>query len=370
MSFAATAKRLTALFEKGTGSGIDEGEFDELARVVFLHQFETNPAYRRFCEARGARPETIENWIQIPPVPATAFKHLDLVSGDPAEVEATFQTSGTTRGNGTRGRHAVLSMDLYRAASLPGIKRFLLPDHDHLPIVSLIPPSDIQPESSLAAMMDFAIDAWGDEGSGAWAHPAGGVDTQGVQKVLEKFASIGRPILLAGTAFAFMRFLDQSAESGWSIELPAGTRLMETGGFKGRTREVSRVELYELIDTRLGVSADRIVNEYGMTELLSQFWEPTLENPGTALEDRYYVAPPWLRTRVLDPFDLTEVGAGEVGILMHFDLANLGSVSAVLTEDRGRAVPGGIQLLGRDPGAEPRGCSMTMEDVLRANDAR
>lgn len=340
MSFLRMAERLTELFAEGASATVDDARFNELACGVFCHQFETNAAYRRFCEARNATPERIENWTEIPPVPATAFKHLDLISGDPTQVEVEFQTSGTTRGSEAKGRHPVLSLELYRAASLPGIKSYLLPDFDHLPIVSLIPAREVQPESSLATMMDFAITAYGDEGSGAWAHPAAGVDTEGVHEVLEELTSIARPLLLAGTAFALVHFLDRSAARGWSIELPAGTRIMETGGFKGRSREVSRAELYQLIQERLGVGPEKIVNEYGMTELLSQFWEPTLQAPFASMADRFHVSPPWLRTRVLDPEDLGEVAPGEAGILMHFDLANLGSVSAVLTEDRGRAVPG------------------------------
>lgn len=370
MSFEGIAERLTDVFGRGTLAPIADDEFDELAGVVFRHQFETNVAYRTFCESRGVTPSGLGSWTEIPPVPATAFKHVDLLSGDPARVEATFLTSGTTSGSEMRGRHSVQSLDLYRAASLPGIQRFLLADLEHLPIVSLIPSMDIQPESSLATMMEFAIEAFGDEGSGAWAHPDAGVDTEGVQKSLEELTASGRPILLAGTAFALLHFLDRSATDGWSIELPTGTRLMETGGFKGRSREISREALYDLIESRLGIGRDRIVNEYGMTELLSQFWEPTLEKPGLAMADRHHVAPPWLRTRVVDPGDLSPVADGDIGILMHFDLANLGSVAAVLTEDRGRTVKDGIQLLGRQVGSEPRGCSMTMEDFLRASETR
>jgi hypothetical protein len=154
---------------------------------------------------------------------------------------------------------------------------------------------------------------------------------------------------------------------GARVRLPDGSRLMETGGFKGRSREVSRDDLYRALTDRLGVPPERIVNEYGMTELLSQFWEPVLRE-GTDRRRRH-VGPPWVRTRVLDPVTLEDVAAGEPGLLCHLDLANVGSVAAVLTEDLGVAVEDGFRLLGRAPGAEPRGCSLALEELLATSGA-
>ena len=148
---------------------------------------------------------------------------------------------------------------------------------------------------------------------------------------------------------------------------------METGGYKGRTRVVAREELYAGLQETLGVPLDHIVNEYGMTEMLSQFYEPVLVGGaggfgGSAamrdLGQRYHRGPPWVRTLVLDPLSLEPMPVGAVGILAHFDLANLGSVAAVLTEDLGQATAGGFHLMGRSLGAEPRGCSLAMEEFL------
>ena len=121
------------------------------------------------------------------------------------------------------------------------------------------------------------------------------------------------------------------------------------------------------MEARLGIPSSCVVNEYGMTELLSQFYEPVLSSPpAPALAERYHVAPPWVRTRVLDPVSLAPVRPGQPGLLCHLDLANAGSAACVLTEDMGVAVEGGFRLLGRAPGAEPRGCSLATEDLLRA----
>jgi hypothetical protein len=137
---------------------------------------------------------------------------------------------------------------------------------------------------------------------------------------------------------------------------------METGGLKGTGREIGRAELYERIAAATGVPEDRIVSEYGMTELLSQLYTPVLaEGASDPVE---HVAPPWLAVRALDPMTLEEVAEGETGLLSFYDLANAGSVSHLLTEDLGRVVAGRVRLEGRVRGAEPRGCSRTMDELM------
>jgi hypothetical protein len=145
---------------------------------------------------------------------------------------------------------------------------------------------------------------------------------------------------------------------------------METGGFKGRARQVAREALYESLGGRLGLPVERMVNEYGMTEMLSQFYEPVLRGtPAHPLGERWHVGPPWVRTRVLDPATLRPLESGEVGLLSHLDLANLDSVAAILTEDLGELRFDGFRLHGRIEGAEPRGCSLSMEDLVIARGA-
>ena len=140
---------------------------------------------------------------------------------------------------------------------------------------------------------------------------------------------------------------------------------METGGFKGRSRVLERPEFYASLSGAHGIPFEAIVNEYGMTELLSQFYDgPAEAISGMALEARRHVPPPWVRTRVLDPNTLSALPMGRPGLLCHYDLANAGSVMAVLTEDLGIAVDDGFRVLGRVQGAEPRGCSLAMDDLL------
>ena len=191
------------------------------------------------------------------------------------------------------------------------------------------------------------------------------IDTVGLSGALVEAVARGTPILLAGTAFAFVHWLDWLKEHSVGFDLPRGSLIMETGGFKGRSRVLDRPEFYASLSEAHGVAVDAIVNEYGMTELLSQFYDgPVAAMSGMDLEARRHVPPPWVRTRVLDPNTLQALPTGKPGLLCHYDLANAGSVMAVLTEDLGIAVDDGFRVLGRVQGAEPRGCSLAMDDLL------
>lgn len=356
------------------------GEFESLALAVFDHQVRCNRAYGAYCRSQGRVPETVGSWTEIPPVPASAFKRLDLFSGlprasaergavdaeppPPPEPEAVFETSGTSQGKAARGRHPVASLELYREASMPWFGRHLVPEDRPLKILALLASPEVAPSSSLSRMAGFAIESWGLPGSRFLADPDAGVDGAAVRVALEDARAEGDPVLLLGTAFAWVHWLEWAVREGYEIRLPEGSRLMETGGFKGRSREIPRDELYLRLEQSLGLPAGRVVNEYGMTELLSQMYEPVLAAPGA---ERVHGAPPWLGIQVLDPETLEPLPTGEAGLLCYLDLANVGSVSAVLTEDLGHLDDsGGLRLRGRAPGAEPRGCSLALEEMLEA----
>jgi hypothetical protein len=154
--------------------------------------------------------------------------------------------------------------------------------------------------------------------------------------------------------------LDELEAAGRSFDAPEGSRLMETGGFKGRARVVERAELYARLEAALGIPQRAIVAEYGMTELVSQYYDSP-ESRGS--ESRVKVAPPWLRTLVVDAAG-NELPPGETGLLRHVDLGNRSSAIAVDTEDRGYRSGDGIVLLGRDIDAPARGCSLDSEELL------
>jgi len=165
--------------------------------------------------------------------------------------------------------------------------------------------------------------------------------------------------VLLATALALSGLLDALERLDLRFRLPAGSRLFETGGFKGRRVEVTREELLARAADRLGLPSTHVVREYGMTELTSHFYTAVLAEGDPDL----FVTPPWVRVRVLDPETLEESTPGTRGLLAVLDLANVGSAVHVLTEDLGVAEPGGFRLAGRAAGAELRGCSLAAEEL-------
>ena len=382
--FGELLPRILELIRRGVEDPIPDPEFNDIALDVFRFQCRTNEAYGAFVARRGTVPSGVERWEEIPFLPTRAFKSAPLMAGDPARAEAVFRTSGTTRGPEERGQHLIRSLHLYREALLPNFRAHLLPHGEALPVLALVPNPKVVPDSSLSFMMGEVMETASKGRGEFFVDPERGLEAEALAEALTDAEEEGDPILIAGTALALSHWLDTAEEEGWRYSLPDGSRIMETGGFKGSGRSLGREEFYAGLAEGLGVSTNRIVNEYGMTELLSQFYEPVLvESEGLSapstgaskasadvghppLSERYHRGPPWTSTRVLHPLTLEPVSEGEVGILAHLDLANLGSVSAVLTEDLGVSVPGGFRLLGRSPEAEPRGCSLAMDEFLAA----
>lgn len=355
---------LLARVARGAADPLDDPEFGALALRVFAHQFERNDPYRAYCLRRGETPDSISDWTEIPAVPTDAFRSAALVCGGPEGAVAAFRTSGTTEGAERRGTHYFPDLALYDAALLAGFRAHLLPDDARLPILSLIPPPSEAPDSSLSHMLGQVVEKVGGEGS-RFVVGAGGLGVEAAIAWLRGAERGQEPVLVAGTSFAFVHLLDAMRERGETIRLPAGSRGMDTGGFKGRSREVSREELYAGLAAGLGIPVEWWVNEYGMTEMSSQFYDGEAGRAG-AVAGRVHRGPAWVRTRAYDPETLAPVADGEVGVLRHWDLANLGSIMVLQTSDLGRVVPGGFQLLGRARGAEARGCSIAMDELLSA----
>jgi hypothetical protein len=349
----------------GAGAAWADEAFDALARIVFAHQFACNTPYRQFCERRGVSPETIAHWEQIPAVPTDAFKAAALVCGVPADAAAVFRTSGTTAGPERRGTHYLPELALYDAALRAGFRAHLLPDGVRPRMISLVPRPQEMPDSSLSHMAGAVVADFGAAGSGWFVSPEGGIDRAGLEDALRGAEADGAPVCILGTAFALVHWLDALRDAGTRFRLPDGSRLMDTGGSKGRSREVTREDLYGAVGERLGIPHAWCVNEYGMTEMSSQFYDG-VAGSAAAPAERLHAGPRWVRTQATDPETLRPLPHGQVGVLRHFDLANLNSVMAIQTADLGVTSPDGFRVLGRATGAGARGCSLAMDDLLRA----
>lgn len=329
------------------------GDFDELVREAFAFQYERIEPFRNLCRQRGLEPSASLDWRQIPPVPALAFKTLELAA-DPGKV--VFRSSGTTTDKRSVHRHGFL--DLYRATVDAAFPRALPMVLDRPSMLSLVPGRDQLPDSSLSFMVDHVLASWGATTSlTAWG--ARGLDARRARSYLAARQREGRPVLVLGTAFALVELLAALERFDLHFRLPPGSLVFETGGYKGRSRQLTKDEVLAGLDARLAVPGQAVVREYGMTELTSQLYTGAVEGRDPDL----FLPPHWVRVRILDPVSLAETTPGSPGLICIFDLANLSSAIQLLTEDLGVADDDGIRLVGRAAGAELRGCSLTVEEL-------
>lgn len=357
------ADELRGVMALGAGHTLDDAAFGDLARRVFAYNHSHVPAYAAYCSARGRSSSDPAHWTDIPAVPTAAFKEVAL-KADGATTERVFRTSGTTRGPERRGEHHVADLSLYRASLRSTFEAFVLPDGARLPVFSLVPAAGELPDSSLAYMIEDVMGRFGD--GGARVATPDGLDLTGLDRALEAAAADGRAVLLLGTSAAFIHWLDELAADGRRHALPDGSRLMDTGGYKGGGRTVAPDELRRGYEDRLGIPPHCCVNEYGMTEMLSQLYDTALsDHQARRRRPPRKAGPAWVRSAAVDPETLDPLRPGETGLLRHMDLANIGSVAAIQTEDLGRVDEHGLVLEGRATGATPRGCSMAMDLLLR-----
>jgi hypothetical protein len=200
---------------------------------------------------------------------------------------------------------------------------------------------------------------------GAWT-----LDLPVVQKRLQQTVADAEPIMLVGTAFSFVHLVDYCVEHEVAFALPQNSRVLETGGYKGRSRSLTKPELHSLIASRLGIPPANIICEYGMAELSSQAYDTTPAGPPRSEEQqsspqdvpRSFFFCPWARAQVISPETGREATEDERGLIRVFDLANVYSVLAIQTEDLAIHRGTGFELIGRLRQAEARGCSlMTLE---------
>jgi hypothetical protein len=318
---------------------MNEQEFGAAALALFRWQWKRNRAYRRLSPDMKA-----EDWRQIPAMPQHVFKEQTVFNHPLKEARFVFHTSGTT--TGTPGKQRLRRDDLYREAALRGVGRagFF---SARIPLHFLTKPPEKAPHSSLSKMFAYWKEKNGGAGSMFWEQN-GGIDWPKFWAILSQAQ---KPVGIAGTAFHFVQAIDSGGSP--MRPLPSGSWILETGGFKGRSREVEKKALYREISRLFGVPDRNIWNEYGMTELSSQAYAR-----GAAGIHR---TPPWARVLIMDPRTDREAKVGKIGIVRWVDLANVDTVAAVQTQDLAIRLKGGVRLIGRAPQTEPRGCSLMAE---------
>ncbi|RYF53596.1 MAG: long-chain fatty acid--CoA ligase [Comamonadaceae bacterium] len=342
--------------------GCTDSQFDQLALRLFAHQYTANAAYRTFCQRRGATVRSVQAWSDIPAVPIDAFKAMELRCEPASPTERVFMTSGTTRGD-TRGRHFHPRLDVYDLSMARHFAQRFMRGTERMPMGILFPDEDVMPNSSLAHYLALAKAAFSSPGSRHFVDQQG-IDLSGLWQALEVAEQTGKPYALLGASYSFVHVMDALRQQGRTFRLPPGSRLLDTGGYKGQSRELPLDAFYAELSQALGVPRSHCINMYGMTELSTQFYDD-----GNAVVPSVKSGPHWIRSRLVDPATGRSVPTGERGILVHCDLANFNSVTTILTEDLGLAADGGFLLLGRAEGAQAKGCSLAVEEFVRATAA-
>ena len=328
-------QRVLALISRGVAQATTDEEFDWLARDVFAFQYERCEVYRAYCDRRKQTPQSVAHWKEIPATPTSAFKDFALTCFPVEQAVAEFHTSGTTREQA--GKHFLETLELYHAAIGVSFAAHLLDENAEmngrdarstLPMMILTPSPEEAPHSSLSHMMGVVMEEFGADDSAYYV--------EGGQLLLEKLVRdlcelqwAHEPVFLLGTAFAFVHLFDHLDQQNLKFDMSEGSRVMETGGFKGRSRELSKADLYALFERVLGIPTTRVVNEYGMTELSTQFYDATML-VGKRTDGK--TVPPWARALVIDPNTGREAAGNERGLIRIFDLANLWSMMCVQTE--------------------------------------
>ena len=342
-------------------SGGSSEPFERLALDLFAFQYHRVELYRRLCDSRGATPASVHDWRQIPAIPADAFKQ---PLGLPDAAHHVFESSGTTHGPEQRSTHELTSLDTYRRSSLRHFEDMVLPDAPGpMDVLILGPTAATHPRSSLGRMFSWCAEAFGDQVEVAF-DASGDADVDGAIEWLDRCSRGHKPVLILAITSALSILFTLLRRRNLTLRLPADSRIVDTGGNKARPGVLSPAGILKAGWRHLHVPSYLSVNEYGMTEMLSQFYDDALLSRFRGwLRPRAKIGPVWVRTTVVDPATLEPVSGDRPGILRHLDLANWETICAIQTLDIGRSVGAGFQVLGRARGADRRGCSELLATI-------
>lgn len=361
LRLAAAVQELIAEGPAGDGS-----HFNRLALDVFAYQYENNNLFREFADAKQATPETVSGWDEIPAFPTDAFKG-NLVASFPFEEAVMGQiTSGST--SEVRGKifRDEIGRELVLAANRSMTAHWLFPDFDagqRCRLLLLTPSPQMAPSMGMAIGMEETRKAFGSDDS-EFLLGLTGIDVAGLIAGLEQAESSGVPVAIIGSTSAFVYFFDAAEKRGLSFRLPPGSRVCDGGGYRGKFGKMTRDDYYRLAESVLGVPEQMCVNTLGMAESATNYFDDSLRrvvmgahetpaatgSPVTSAgsASRRKVPAPWTRVDTVSVDTLEPLPPGEVGLLRHFDLANLPTVLGLQTDNLGVVFEDGcFEILGR-----------------------
>ncbi len=313
----------------------NEEDFEKTAIRVFKHQYTNCAIYQRFCNLLGITQTSVKESKNIPHLPIEFFKYSKITSTQ-SSVKQIFSSSGTT--GIITSKHYVTDLSIYEKSFRKGFQHFYGNITDYT-VLALLPSYLEREGSSLVYMVDTLIRDSQQPKSGFYLDELDDLITS-----LKTLISQNKKIILIGVSFALLDLIEK-----YDIQLHPDTIVMETGGMKGRRKEIIREELHKLLTQ--GFGTPRIHSEYGMTELLSQAY-----SNGNGI----FNCPPWMRVSVRDPEDaLTILETGKTGGINIIDLANINSCSFIATQDLGKTYTNGsFEVLGRFDHSDIRGCNL------------
>lgn len=313
----------------------NEDQFNEISMEIFRYQLKTNAVYHKYFSHLSHTLENIKTVDQIPYLPIEMFREHMVITGN-MTPSLVFESSGTTGQKSSK--HFVVSKEIYRNSFLKSFKEHY-GSPENLCILALLPSYLERDNSSLVYMMDHLIGLSQHQDSGFYLN-----ELEQLSNILRKRTEDGVPTLLIGVSFALLDLAEQ-----YPLALSENITIIETGGMKGRRKEIIREELHRTL--KEAFQLEQIHSEYGMTELLSQAYAKG--------NNRFY-PPPWMKVVTRDMYDpFSILGVGETGGINIIDLANIYSCSFIATSDLGKTYPdGSFEVNGRFDQADVRGCNL------------
>lgn len=316
----------------------NEAAFADVALKVFHFQAKNIPPYRRFLELLNVNPAAVSHYGEIPHLPVEAFKKHFIYPDTPAKPQTVFSSSGTT--GSENSKHYVYDTGVYEASFLRGFER-MYGSITNYAILGLLPGYLERPDASLVYMVDSLIKKTKNEHSGFYLY-----NHNELHEKLQLLEKRKQKTLLIGVSFALLDFMETFPQK------LKHTIIMETGGMKGRRKEMIKEELHATLKKGFGVKT--IHSEYGMTELLSQAY---------SMGQNRFTAPPWMKISIRDIYDpFQRLGHEQTGGINIIDLANVYSCSFLSTHDLGKTyADDSFEVLGRYDHSDVRGCNLMVE---------
>lgn len=345
-----------------------EKDFNNLCVESFRLQAKNIPGYARLCAQKKIDIDAVDDFLKIPPVPVQAFKASDIFIYPKEKIYKTFKTSGTSKSTQGSAYFSESGAELTSLAIIANARKYLFPDNFDTKFFLIAPSPEAAPNLTMAFGITEVMKNIGTHGGRHYIGPEG-IEWCGLFSGLRECVEKNIAATIIAPSFAVVFMLDKMKLENIRIKLPKGSRILDAGGFKGRSREISRAEMISAASEFLGVDPVYCVNALGMSELGTQYYDNNLKNFISGIEAPVAKENPhWAKTFVVDIESGFKILApktyGKTGALLHFDLTNIDRAIAILTDDAGRYAGSGFEICGRLSADDIKGCSLTVEEML------